>query len=1038
MKKTAVKMLSALLMLSMVFSTSVFAANEQTTSAWDSFLGLFSAKASADEVGVEYRGHIETKGDFPLDGTWIQGPNELGTRGQFLRMEGFWIKLTDAPDGLNIKYNVHVQNEGWLFDEDDSTDWATNGEFAGTKAKMQRIEAVKIVLVDDEGNISTDYDVLYQGHVQDKGDLPANDPKYTGTTGWYENGAQLGTTGSSLRLEALKVKIVQKEADLTAYNAAKAAVAQADYTAASWTTYKAVVDANVVDEDNLQSEVDAATAAITEAQKSLVKAPKVKTASAVNGTLTAVLEGAVEGTPAVTDFKIIQNINGATKAVNASSVQWDATTQTAKLAVPTIYANEVDQNVSYSVAFKETSAVSATGFTVAKVIEVKVESVTALNSKQIQVVFNQEMNKTSVQTLANYKLAANPNAAVPTWNAFADLAAPATVAELQADKKTVIITLGDGEAIAGTTAGVLNNKTALGLQVAALNTKSVSGKVLEKNAEITFQLNDTVAPVVQKVEVSEAGGLVISFNEQILATAGTITVNGFTYNIAAPMVTNEKGISKVTIAKADLIDVTKAKLELNKAYSVAVAAQQDAYGKAATSVFVSNFTYSPSTTAPVLKSVTALDEKSFILEFNKDVTLTDGNALTVTINKGAQQLATTATINVFDGRQIGQYKVVFDQVADLATDVLYDRAKSETTVGLTVYIPAIKDAVGNITAASSTSVTLSKDVTKPAVEKAVSSGTALEVTLNKAPLARTDAQLAAGSYVLAENGRQIPVIAADFTEVLTGGTDKIFTFTYQTGGANALTEGNYTLVVNKDTITDQSLNGGNKNAEMRIPFTVGADLQVKPEINGAIVANGTPGEVKMSFSAPVTYSSVANYLNYKIDGIVIPGASTFVLDATGKDLTITLPEASYKETKDRVVTVSGARNLAGTVMDEAQQVVTVSENEEIKLQSAKVVDGYLLLTFNENVNTATLGTPFAANGSDFTVKINGTATAAPTVAEADGVADLTKVAKNQLRLTAPVGVSYGTGSISVEVIDGALARDAAGNKATAVIVNATR
>lgn len=275
MKKTAVKMLSALLMLSMVFSTSVFAANEQTTSAWDSFLGLFSAKASADEVGVEYRGHIETKGDFPLDGTWIQGPNELGTRGQFLRMEGFWIKLTDAPDGLNIKYNVHVQNEGWLFDEDDSTDWATNGDFCGTKAKMQRIEAVKIVLVDDEGNISTDYDVMYQGHVQDVGDLPKDGS-------WFENGEQLGTTGSSLRLEALKVKIVQKEADLTAYNAAKAAVAQADYTTASWTTYAAVVAANVVTEDNLQSEVDAATAAITAAQANLVKVLKVESVSAIN------------------------------------------------------------------------------------------------------------------------------------------------------------------------------------------------------------------------------------------------------------------------------------------------------------------------------------------------------------------------------------------------------------------------------------------------------------------------------------------------------------------------------------------------------------------------------------------------------------------------------------------------------------------------------------------------------------------------------------------------------------------------------------
>ena len=96
MKKITVSILTTLLMLSMVFSSSVFAANEEK-SALDSFLGLFSAKASADDVGVEYRGHVQNKGDFPTDGSWIQGRKQLGTVGESLRLEAFWIKLTDAP-----------------------------------------------------------------------------------------------------------------------------------------------------------------------------------------------------------------------------------------------------------------------------------------------------------------------------------------------------------------------------------------------------------------------------------------------------------------------------------------------------------------------------------------------------------------------------------------------------------------------------------------------------------------------------------------------------------------------------------------------------------------------------------------------------------------------------------------------------------------------------------------------------------------------------------------------------------------------------
>lgn len=252
MKKNVVRILTAVLMLSMVFSSSVFAAEK--TSAWDSFVGLFAGNANtATNVGVEYRGHVQNKGDFPLDGSWIQGPTQLGTVGEGLRLEAFWIKLTNAPAGLHIKYQVHVQNKGWM-------DAVEDGTLGGTQGEGLRIEAIKISLVDDNGNVSGDYKVEYRGHVQNVGD-----------TAWYENGAQLGTTGSGLRLEALEVKIVKLTTDMTAYNAALAAVTEDDYTADSWADYKAVVDANVMTAADTQSEVDAATAAIIAAQADLVK-----------------------------------------------------------------------------------------------------------------------------------------------------------------------------------------------------------------------------------------------------------------------------------------------------------------------------------------------------------------------------------------------------------------------------------------------------------------------------------------------------------------------------------------------------------------------------------------------------------------------------------------------------------------------------------------------------------------------------------------------------------------------------------------------
>ncbi|UYO63630.1 hypothetical protein LNN31_04145 [Acetobacterium wieringae] len=263
MKKITASILTTLLMLSMVFSSSVFAANEET-SAWDSFLGLFSAKASADDVGVEYRGHIQNVGDYPTDGSWIQGPERLGTVGKSLRLEAFWIKLTDAPEGLHIKYEVHVQNIGWMAPVED-------GKLAGTQGDSLRIEAIKISLVDDEGNVSGDYTVTYKGHIQNVGD-----------TAWIKSGQQLGTTGSGLRLEALEVKIEKIAPDLTDYEAALAAVTEANYTKASWAAYQDVVEDNVMTEDNVQSEVDAATAIILDAQEDLKLAPKPATLTATN------------------------------------------------------------------------------------------------------------------------------------------------------------------------------------------------------------------------------------------------------------------------------------------------------------------------------------------------------------------------------------------------------------------------------------------------------------------------------------------------------------------------------------------------------------------------------------------------------------------------------------------------------------------------------------------------------------------------------------------------------------------------------------
>jgi uncharacterized protein YjdB len=269
-----------MLTLSMVFSSSVFAAEK--TSAWDSFLGLFSNDTATTEstVGVQYKGHVQNIGDVD----WVTGPEELCTEGQSLRLEAFYIELTDAPADMHIQYRVQVQNIGWM-------DWAEDGAIGGTTGKGLQVETVEIKLVDDNGDAYPGYSVQYRGHIQNKGDMPADG-------GWYADGEQLGTVGEFLRLEALEVQIVKEAADMTAYDAAVAAagaLTESDYTADSWAALQTALTDNVVTEDNTQEEVDAATAAINDAIDALVMVTKIDSVVATGAdTFTVTFNQAVD------------------------------------------------------------------------------------------------------------------------------------------------------------------------------------------------------------------------------------------------------------------------------------------------------------------------------------------------------------------------------------------------------------------------------------------------------------------------------------------------------------------------------------------------------------------------------------------------------------------------------------------------------------------------------------------------------------------------------------------------------------------------
>lgn len=151
-----------------------------------SALGL--TKASEDSVvssspSISYQTHVQ---DYGWQ-SWKSNGEVSGTVGQSKRLEGINIKLSNING--SIEYKTHVQDIGWQ-------DWKSNGQMSGTSGQSKRLEAIQIKL---SGEAANQYDVYYRVHAQDYGWLD-----------WAKNGESAGTEGYSKRLEGIQIVLVKK------------------------------------------------------------------------------------------------------------------------------------------------------------------------------------------------------------------------------------------------------------------------------------------------------------------------------------------------------------------------------------------------------------------------------------------------------------------------------------------------------------------------------------------------------------------------------------------------------------------------------------------------------------------------------------------------------------------------------------------------------------------------------------------------------------------------------------------------------------
>ena len=152
---------------------------------------------AANKLTISYATHVQNIG-------WQLAVSDgamSGSIGKGYRLEGLTVKIannTGYPGG--IKYATHIQKIGWQkavsLITNGTSNGAVQGGISGTTGRSLRLEAMTMELT---GELAKHYDLYYRVHAQN-----------VGWMGWAKNGDKAGTAGQGLRLEALQVCVLPK------------------------------------------------------------------------------------------------------------------------------------------------------------------------------------------------------------------------------------------------------------------------------------------------------------------------------------------------------------------------------------------------------------------------------------------------------------------------------------------------------------------------------------------------------------------------------------------------------------------------------------------------------------------------------------------------------------------------------------------------------------------------------------------------------------------------------------------------------------
>lgn len=568
---------------------------------------------------------------------------------------------------------------------------------------------------------------------------------------------------------------------------------------------------------------------------------------------------------------------------------------------------------------------------------VAVESVKALNTKQLQVVFNQAMNKDSAETEAFYEIYNNGSTTAMTLGTES--------AVLSADGKTVTITLNNA-----VTDKLTNSSTAK--VVIKKDIKAANGNKLEKDSTTSdIAVEDGIIPTVEKVEATGEYNIKLTFSEPVYGgSADELLGSNFkvmsgTYQYYVQKADLNNNVINLTVG-TKLIEGPIA-VTVNEAGVTATGAIRD-YADYKVFKSTSNFDYVKDTSVSVV-TVAEAKPNSVKLNFSKPVKGTDIK-LYHSVKNAASYLSTAST----DGKYVDSITFTYDDKSRVPAGKVNFFLVNSTAQESYKLVDGYGVKVPDQTLTADVVV----DVTAPTLSKG-------EFNTNVSAKLTFDEDL---DVTQAENEDNYT-----FKSVKSGETvDFVATYNAKdysvTLTANSLLDDNteYEVVVKK--AVDKSGNETTKD----ISYTFTTKDNTAPDIKDAqyaaakkdpnqnqCYAVNAEGKIYLTFTEPMNESQMLDMTNYMVD---LKDGKGFVALNSNDDKVVKISDrkvlidlsAKIEDGATPDVKVAPIMDLAGKRINDSvdSRIVSNIGTETVKVANAELIaKNKVKVTFNTQLNS---------------------------------------------------------------------------------------